>query len=80
MNRDRNQEQAPNFRHNGQLHLVRCFVCQGARGRENYAAAIATGVCAWCGWKEDDREHRMAPETGEVPSGQGEEKETQGGV
>jgi len=47
------QEQHPNFRgENGQLFLVRCFVCGGERGKENWAPAVASGQCAWCGWKE----------------------------
>ena len=47
------QEQAPNFRSDGDLFLVRCFVCGGTHGRENYAMSVATGQCAWCGWKEE---------------------------
>lgn len=27
------------------IYLVRCFKC----GRENYAPAVASGQCAWCG-------------------------------
>ena len=23
----------------------------GEKGRENYALAVASGVCAWCGWE-----------------------------
>jgi hypothetical protein len=53
------QDRHPNFRGDspitgkkGQLYLVRCFVCGGERGTENYAGAVASGQCAWCGWKE----------------------------
>jgi len=59
------QDRPPNFRGSiepntkgtvkgdkGKLYLVRCFVCGGERGTENYAGAVATGQCAWCGWKE----------------------------
>lgn len=46
------QDRPPNFRENGQLYLVRCFECGGEQGRENYAPAVPTGQCAWCGWCE----------------------------
>lgn len=29
----------------GNLCMIRCFAC----GRENYAPAVASGSCAWCG-------------------------------
>jgi len=29
----------------GKLYLKRCFDC----GRENYAMAVPSGICAWCG-------------------------------
>ena len=29
------------------LYLVRCPFC----GRENYIPAVASGQCAWCGYK-----------------------------
>lgn len=45
------QSQHPNFVENGNLFLVRCFVCGDKdRGRENYLPSVATGTCAWCGW------------------------------
>lgn len=48
------QDRPPNFRdENGKLYLVRCFACENERGTENYMPAVATGQCAWCGWKED---------------------------
>jgi ribosomal protein L37E len=28
------------------IYLVRCFKC----GKENYAPAVATGKCSWCGF------------------------------
>jgi len=31
---------------NGKLCMIRCFHC----GKENYAAAVAGGTCAWCGY------------------------------
>lgn len=36
----------------GRLYLLRCMNCPdaGERGRENYGPAVASGVCAWCGW------------------------------
>ena len=40
-----------NFRdENGKLFLVRCPECCN----ENYAPAVATGQCVWCGWREDE--------------------------
>lgn len=46
----------PNFRRrDGRLYLVRCFECGGDRGTENYLPAVASGVCAWCGWSEARR-------------------------
>lgn len=51
------QDRPPNFRgKEGNLYLVRCFACASERGRENYTLAVATGQCAWCGWKEEDDE------------------------
>lgn len=38
-----------NFRDDtGKLYLVRCPKCKA----ENYAPSVASGECAWCGWKE----------------------------
>lgn len=28
------------------IYLVRCFEC----GKDNYAMAVASGCCAWCGF------------------------------
>ncbi len=48
------QDHHPNFRDsNGHLYLVRCFRCEPERGRENYALAVAVGVCCECGWPEE---------------------------
>ena len=48
------QDKPPNFRdEDGQLFLVRCFVCDEVYGRENWAPAVASGECAWCGWHEN---------------------------
>lgn len=38
----------------GSLFLVRCPACD----RENYAPAVATGQCAWCGWQEDNEKEQ----------------------
>jgi len=47
------QDRPPNFyADDGRLYLVRCFVCGGEHGRENWAPAVADGTCAWCGWTE----------------------------
>lgn len=46
-------DRPPNFRNkSGKLYLVRCFVCEPTRGRENWAMAVATGQCTWCKWSE----------------------------
>ena len=38
-----------NFRdENGNPFVVRCPKC----GRENWAPAVASGMCSWCGWHE----------------------------
>lgn len=39
-----------NFRDkDGKLYVVYCPECK----KENYAIAVASGQCAWCGWKEN---------------------------
>ena len=50
-----NQDKPPNFRNeDGKLYLIRCFACSdNPRGKENYTPAVASGQCAWCGWKEE---------------------------
>ena len=35
-----------NFTANGKTYLVRCPKCK----RENYAMAVSSGVCCWCGY------------------------------
>lgn len=37
----------PNFISNGRVFIVRCPQCR----QENYAPAVASGVCAMCGVK-----------------------------
>ena len=46
----------PNFigKKSGKLFLVRCYNCEPERGRENYGISVASGECAWCGWKDDN--------------------------
>lgn len=39
-----------NFEADGKLFIVHCEQCN----RENYAPAVASGTCAWCGWCEVD--------------------------
>lgn len=53
------QDRNPNFRdEDDNLFLIRCFACSStAYGRENYATYVATGQCAWCGWKETVSSH-----------------------
>ena len=44
------QMRGENFRgDDGRVFMVRCYKCDGERGRENYAMAVASGICAWCG-------------------------------
>ena len=43
-------DRQPNFYANGRFYLVRCFACGGEHGTENWAPAVATGQCAFCGW------------------------------
>lgn len=51
------QDRPPNFRdESGHLFLVRCFNCESERGRENYALAVAVGVCPECGWRDKGSE------------------------
>ena len=51
--REERQYRHPNFRHGGQLFLVRCFACS-ERGTENLMRLVPDGVCATCGWKDGD--------------------------
>jgi hypothetical protein len=51
VNPEARQDRPPNFRDNGKLFLIRCFVCGDEYGRENHAMYVARGECAWCGWK-----------------------------
>lgn len=50
-----NQNRGANFWSDGQFYLLRCYACPdtGDYGRENYAMAVATGSCVWCGWSQD---------------------------
>lgn len=36
------------------IYLKRCMNCSdaGKKGRENWAQAVASGYCAWCGWRD----------------------------
>lgn len=42
--------------HEGKTCMIRCFEC----GQENYAMAVASGCCAWCGY--DANEQKKEPE------------------
>jgi hypothetical protein len=47
------QDRGANFRdEEGNLYLVRCYACNKEIGTENYAPSVASGQCAFCGWKE----------------------------
>lgn len=49
------QDRHPNFRgEDGRLRLIRCFICEPVRGRENLLSCGAAGVCASCGWSEEN--------------------------
>jgi hypothetical protein len=44
-------DESANFRNkDGKPYVVRCPACH----RENWGPAVATGQCAFCGWKADD--------------------------
>jgi len=54
------QVSSPNFfggSRQQKLYLVRCFICDPERGKENCGTAVATGTCGWCGWSFDDYKH-----------------------
>ena len=36
----------------GKIYLLRCFEC----GKENYAACVSSGICAWCGYNANEEE------------------------
>lgn len=42
-----------NFEVNGKTYLVRCPKC----GKENYALAVSSGVCCWCGY-DANKDHK----------------------
>lgn len=54
------QMRKPNFVSDKKFFMVRCFKCDPISGKENYAGAVASGQCAWCGAKveilEEDEE------------------------
>jgi len=37
----------------GKWCVVRCDKCE----RENYAPAVSSGVCVWCGWDENAQDY-----------------------
>lgn len=49
MNKKDNQDIAKGkgfgFWSRGAIYMMRCFDC----GKENYAAMVSSGICAWCG-------------------------------
>jgi len=53
-----------NFESDGKLFLVRCMACpdSGERGKENWSSAVASGTCAWCGWKDPEQSAEMPTE------------------
>lgn len=44
-----------NYISKDKLFLLRCMNCDET-GRENWACAIASGVCAWCGWGQEKKD------------------------
>ena len=50
------QDREPNFRQDGKLFLMRCYACD-EDGVENWAPAVASGTCAWCGWEDDEQDN-----------------------
>jgi len=61
MNREKQLKNKANFISNNKLFLVRCMNCTdaGIRGKENYGLSVASGQCAWCGWKDTDFKRRL---------------------
>lgn len=53
-------DRPPNFYEDGRFFLVRCFACDPKHGMENYAMAVASGRCAWCGWPDEPVEEKKA--------------------
>ena len=35
---------------NGLIYMIRCFEC----GTKNYAMAVSSGYCAWCGYSPNE--------------------------
>jgi len=53
MTQPRLEDGRGNFRDkDGKAYVVRCPRCK----RENYAPAVASGQCAWCGWDASKEE------------------------
>jgi len=49
------QNRLPNFLYKKKFFLLRCYVCGGRWGKENYPKDIGTGSCAWCGWSWESK-------------------------
>ena len=43
-----------NFIVDGKTYLVKCTKC----GKENYGPAVASGICAWCGFDANEKEKK----------------------
>lgn len=35
---------------------MRCYACNSEIGMENWAPMVASGQCAWCGWRDERQE------------------------
>lgn len=46
------------------FYLTRCYVCHPSYGRENWAMAVAGGMCCWCGFDANLPENRAIREEG----------------
>lgn len=46
MNKSSHENGGYSFFEDGKWFLVRCHVCQ----KENWAMAVASGECSWCGY------------------------------
>ena len=58
-------DRGPNFYDTdkqGQFFLVRCYACGSKYGKENWACAVATGCCCWCGWAPPEPEPKPSTE------------------
>ena len=53
-------DRCPNFRdERDRLFLIRCFACEPQRGVDNWAMAVSSGACAFCGWSDKEAQEQI---------------------